>query len=290
MKNLTKNKKLENMTFIPTKESNRYDYYPYPDSDFEPEEGWYRYTELIGFASTYIENKLKEYNQDILWLKTYTTPPEYSFAPLIFQCKNTIFAVKIIEYVNGEVIEEDPCPDVPDFISISIANNFIPCYLPVFTEIAQDSSKISVKSTDRLILLDARTKEEIDVMAMASDEPTLMSEHEQFHIAVKTISTALKQKGFHIESESIIMDRYPNVNCYDKKGRLCMVFVRFTNNLNNLKKMNLEKFLRWVQPGNVYPTYLAPVFIGTQNKKIYRNQPVDISCLEDIMIKLPLSR
>lgn len=283
----TKNRKLENIVLTSTDKELEYNYYPSSCSGFD--EGWYCYDELVGLVSTYIESKFDEYNEHVRWIRGATHTQVDSFAYLIFQCKNTVFAVNFIEHINGEVIGDEPCPEEPDFISTSIANNFIPCLIDVFSEITPSSSKIYVKETKRLKLIDARTMEEIDPIAMASDEPTLMSEHEQFHVAVKAISNALRLKGFLIESESIItrFDHYPNIWIRDKKGRTCQVDVRYTNNLNDLKQLNLYKYLRTVRPSRVYRQYLAPVFIGSPNKQIYRNQPLDVSFLKDVIIKLP---
>ena len=282
-----KNRNLENIVLAPTDKESESNYYPSTWSGFN--EGWYCYDELVGVVSTYIDSKFDEYHEHVRWIKGVTNIRVDSFASLIFQCKNTVFAVKIIEHVNGEVIEDEPDPEEPDFISTSIANNFIPCFIDVFSELTPASSKIYVKQTKRLKLIDARTMEEIDPIAIASDEPTLMSEHEQFHIAVKVISYALLLKGFMVDSESIVtrFDRYPNIWFHDRKGKKCRVDVRYTNNLNDLKKLNLYKYLRTVRPSKVYQQYLAPVFIGSPNKQIYRNQPLDVSFLKDVIIKLP---
>lgn len=281
-----KEPKLENLVITPNDESCKFNYYTLVGSGFE--EGWYCANEIGGIVSTYINEKLRQYNQDVKWIKGVSNTSEYSFAPLIFQCKNTIFAVNYIEYVNNDRIEdEEEC----DFIPVAIENNFIPCFIEVFSEITPSSSKTYVKSTERLKLLDARTMEEIDPIAIASDEPTLMSEHEQFHIAVKVISYALKQRGFNVEYMSIItrFDRYPNIRFYDEKGNLCLVDVRYTNDLNDLKKADFYKYSHTVRPSRVYEQYLAPVFIGSPNEQIYRNQPLNISFLKDIIIKLPLT-
>ena len=135
------NSKLKNITITPTDDSIKFQYYAGLASGFD--EGWYCGNEIGGIVSTYINHKFEEYNQEILWIKHArdVITPEYSFAPLIFQCKNTVFAVNYIEYVNGEKIIDDPCPEEPDFVTTSISNNFIPCLIEVFSELTPSSSK-----------------------------------------------------------------------------------------------------------------------------------------------------
>ena len=128
----------------------------------------------------------------------------------------------------------------------------------------------------------------IDPIAVASDKPTLMSEHEQFYIAVKTISYALQGKGFYIESLNIInhFDCYPNISFRDNEGKICQVYVRYTNNFKDLEYSKLDKFLSTVYPNEYFQQYIAPVFISGTDGQAYRNQPLNISFFKDVIIKL----
>lgn len=277
IRNLT-NSELKNLEFTP-----RTNYYALRD---DCDDMYCDYEAVVDVARNYIEKCMKKYKQDFLWIKP-TIHEEASFASLIFAYKNSIFAVRIIYHLNGEeVVEEDE--EESEFLSVSTENNFTPCLLHVFIETSDTSTKIYVEPTNGLKFIHAKTKTEIDPVDIASDEPALMSEFELLHTAVKTIAGAMEYIGFRIESQSIISlsDRYPNIWFHDKNGRYCNVFVRYTHNLNDLREFNLNKFVYGVEPGTTYPNYIAPIFIGSENGKIYRNQVLNVSYFKDVILKI----
>lgn len=256
----------------------------------DSKEDWYTANEVWTVAERYIKSKLQKYYKEVKWLKEINhceLSSVYSFAPLIFQYKNTVFAVEILEHVNNELWEPDTS-EINEFLSISTSNNFIPCYIKVFSEVTSYSSKTYVKPTKGLKLIDARTMEEIDPIAIASDEPTLMSELEKFYIALKTIKFALQQKGYRIEDISFFtpFDYNPNIDFYDDKNKLRRVYVRTTNDLKNLHPSKFDNFVCSIDPRKAFGCYLAPVFISGTNGQPYRNQPLNISFFKDIIFEM----
>ena len=276
---LTSNNNLVNLTFTPKETSDKFNYYftPIPKADIFP---FNCFPQLFNTARNHIAKNICLGTQDILWITT--TYEDNSFTDIIFGLKNSVFAVKLIYYINGQLMKDD-LADSYDYVSKSIEYNYVPCVLPVYC--TKTDSSISLSLSKHLI--DARTGKKINPLKIASDTPTLMSEHELVNIAVKTIRDAMDNRGERLELYSI----FPPYNgwniCFiDKKGVFSSVIVDYTHDINDLINLDISRFLKDKKISDSYSTYLAPVFIGSNNEKIYRNDTLQVSYLEDILIKV----
>lgn len=244
----------------------------------------YTVTEL---AKKHIENKIMKQTKGFSWLKTNTN--EKSFADLIFQYKNSVFAIKFVYFINGERQEEEFPPDeinpIEEFISYSYEYKFIPCFLYIYGKDTGISRTFSVA----LKLVDVETEQEINPLTVASDDPTPISTYERLLISVRTIIGAMESKEMEIFSCNIFRDDWPfdNIRFCDSEGNVCQVFVKQVDNREKLQTYNATDFKNNYFIDDRYKCYVAPICLGDGTNEIYRNGICTISYLEDILIEIP---
>ena len=251
------------------------------------DEGFFCPYTVTKLAKKHIENKIMKHTKDFSWLKTNTA--EISFADLIFQYKNSIFAIKFIYFINGERQEEECPPDqislMEAFIGSSYEYSFIPCFLYIYGKCTGKSQTFSIASK----LVDIETEQEINPLTVASDAPTLISTYERLLISVKTIIGAMERKEMIIFSCDIFRDdrSFANIYFYDSKGCACQVFVEQVDNQEKLQTYNATDFKNHYYIDDHYKCYVAPICLGNGTNEIYRNGICTISYLEDILIEIP---
>lgn len=280
MANKIVNSKITNVVY--SKKNNAYSSTNYCDKSF-------CYNVTTSLARNIIENKMKGHKKDFLWIKG--SPEGDSFADLIFQYKNSVFAVKFREHLNGEKINSDilidgiPIDEEEECRLFSLDYNYIPCILNVFHEEASESRTTSILPD----LYDTDTGKIVDPLTEGSDTPILMSQHEKLVIATKTIVNALSHKHIGVSNYYLqeVFWPFSNIHFCTPKDEYGEIFVVFVDNIEDLDKFDANEFINHKYTESNIKHYVAPVYIGGSNQDIYRNDTLKVSYLEDILIEIP---
>lgn len=164
---------------------------------------------------------------DFRWL---VTQPQMLFAHLVFAYRNQVFAI----YVSVEEEGVSSFTERHRWRLLSSAEDFdlIPCEFKVVLKplvrlpngAYSQALRPAVKG---LGLVDVRTGEAIDLLAMTSDVQVEMSEWERHNLAVQMAADALeKEYDGEIVGVSSVMNMVPQVWFQDKDGRMCWCIVR----------------------------------------------------------------
>lgn len=275
------NKSAKTISVVYSKKNYAYSSTNYCDKSF-------CYNVTTSLARNIIENKMKGNKKDFLWIKG--SPEGESFADLIFQYKNSVFAVKFREHLNGEKIDSDiiidgiPVDEEEECRLFSLDYNYIPCILNVFHEETSVSRTTSI-SPD---LYDVKTEKIIDPLTEGSDTPILMSQHEKLIIATKTIINALRHRHIGVSNYYLQEVSWPfsNIHFWNSRDEYSEIFVVCVDNIEDLDKFDANEFMSHKYTESNIKHYVAPVYIGGSNQDIYRNDTLKVSYLKDLLIKI----
>lgn len=237
----------------------------------------------IMFASGYISNLFGK-DPDFEWNRYLHTCP--SFDDMNFRYKNNIFSVLVEIHYNGIKLPIDP-EYKETMLKITKENNLIPCIFPI--EITDDFKEYNIRPiTDGFNLFNLETRELIDPIKMASNKQVQCSKYELKNKAIRLISDLLEDNGFTFSryfDDPYFPSNYPNLWFLDENDMPCWVLVQVVKN-KKLKKLDVDKILKFDPLLKKARGYYAPVIFGTKGETIYRDSHPNITTLKNVILKI----
>lgn len=186
----------------------------------KPDELFLKARDITG---NHIQQLMNKAPANFAWIRSELTSP--AFDDMNFRYKNQVFSVLVKIFHNRREITSPHRQEL--FIQETKKYNMIPCVFPVDLELIGTNSphgygvviergkfpkhKLTPRNSNNWNLSHATTGTPINPLALASDEPILMSEYEINNFAIRIVINQLKKDGLKLESFCDVPDIVPQL-------------------------------------------------------------------------------
>ena len=249
---------------------------------------WWKYHFSLPNAIMFANGRLsKIYGNDLAfeWNRNISMPD--AFDDINFRYRGRVFSVLIKIYYNGEELPIDPARK-KKFLKIAKQNDLVPCVFPVDITDDGDQYKICCSNEDHELCM-LETGKPIPRTLVLSDRPVERTRFDFISKSINVICARLDEQGFEIDKfydDPSLPDYFPRIWFYDEEGVPCWVVVQYATRKKDIQKPEVAKIIKNDKLLQCTKGYFAPVVFNAKGRPVYRNRPINVSTLEDIMIKI----